>query len=850
MRTATLWRSWISALLVMVPVLASAQTVDMFYPSESGYATWAFEDNWPSKGDYDFNDLVVRYRLALRTVNNAATEMRITAAVVARGASFRSGFAISLPIPQSAGALASLGCPGTAVTPVDDGDANHSTYVIIPDTSTVLAAEGCIFFNTDDTEGCNGNGAEFTLTIALPANSGITADTLAMGVNPFIFRVGEPGIEVHLPGFAPTAAADALLFGTKDDATTVVEGAPSGHYYLTATNLPWAIDVPDAWSWPTETTEVVAAYSDFSDWAQSNGRDSPTWFSNPGSFSGTAGLGPRWTEAVSIPSPCTTPGLCHTVVCGNAPECRTGTGTCNPSTGSCQYNQIAADLTVCTGNDLLDGNGQPLFSQYTFMDPYCIAGLCTGECQMGLNLGDSPDFIKDVMRAPHCRAVSGDLNVLANYSGNIETTLLNLETVGSRLYIYQSSGSFSLNKLASVGLLSFTYIDNPITASFPALATVSQYIDFSGTTTNASTFTVNLPALVNSLPEGIKTGQNFGTGNAGNIVVNIPNLTTIGTVSNPYASLPSGTPNSGDITLNLGSVTTIYGNVGGIGGSTGDLTVNLNALTHHTGSFNGGGWSGTATFYCPELVTIDGQISMGGVTGVLNFDMDKLKYVYSGINLGGPYLDNVPLFLDFPELEELKYLTIGGLAGGIALNFPKLLRVTEMFGAGGGSGSVSGDCGLLVNAPLLETIGGTCSFSAFDGNVGVILPSLTQVGGSLNIKNNSGAMTSVNVSALQQVGGDLDIRNNDHLTGVDLGNLTQVGVDVLLVDNPNLCFNYNDLYTSIQPWTNNWTVSGNDPTCYCAGTYVDLQTNTSHCGDCNVTCAVTDSCSEGLCIAP
>ncbi len=280
-----------------------AHIVDMFYPSEGGWATWAFEDNWPAKGDYDFNDLVVRYRLALRTVDSKVNEMRITAAVMARGASFRSGFAINLPIPQSAGALASLGCPGTVVTPIEGEDAT-TTYVIIPDTSTVLAAEGCIFFNTDDTEGCNGSGAEFTLTIALPANSGISANTLAMGVNPFIFRVGDPGIEVHLPGFAPTAAADASLFGTKDDATTVDDGAPTGNYYLTATNLPWAIDVPVAWLWPMETTDVVAAYSNFADWAQSNGRESDTWYSDPSSFSGTVGSGSRWMTQVSIPNPC------------------------------------------------------------------------------------------------------------------------------------------------------------------------------------------------------------------------------------------------------------------------------------------------------------------------------------------------------------------------------------------------------------------------------------------------------------------------------------------------------------------------------------------------------------------
>ncbi|NLH53483.1 MAG: LruC domain-containing protein, partial [Bacteroidales bacterium] len=34
-----------------------------YYPSSNGFATLAFEDNWPNKGDYDFNDVVVDYQL-------------------------------------------------------------------------------------------------------------------------------------------------------------------------------------------------------------------------------------------------------------------------------------------------------------------------------------------------------------------------------------------------------------------------------------------------------------------------------------------------------------------------------------------------------------------------------------------------------------------------------------------------------------------------------------------------------------------------------------------------------------------------------------------------------------------
>lgn len=40
-----------------------------YYPAEQVYRTLAFEDNWPKLGDYDMNDMVIRYRYSM--INNA-----------------------------------------------------------------------------------------------------------------------------------------------------------------------------------------------------------------------------------------------------------------------------------------------------------------------------------------------------------------------------------------------------------------------------------------------------------------------------------------------------------------------------------------------------------------------------------------------------------------------------------------------------------------------------------------------------------------------------------------------------------------------------------------------------------
>lgn len=62
--------------------------------------TLAFEDNWPQKGDYDFNDFVTGYSYSLIKGNNDkdVKAIRLTFIPRALGASYNSGFGIQLPI--------------------------------------------------------------------------------------------------------------------------------------------------------------------------------------------------------------------------------------------------------------------------------------------------------------------------------------------------------------------------------------------------------------------------------------------------------------------------------------------------------------------------------------------------------------------------------------------------------------------------------------------------------------------------------------------------------------------------------------------------------------------------------
>jgi LruC domain-containing protein len=69
---------------------------DNYYPEKEN-GTLMFEDLWPSVGDYDFNDLVVAYRMNTVTdAKNNIVEIKFEITPKAIGASFNNGFGFML----------------------------------------------------------------------------------------------------------------------------------------------------------------------------------------------------------------------------------------------------------------------------------------------------------------------------------------------------------------------------------------------------------------------------------------------------------------------------------------------------------------------------------------------------------------------------------------------------------------------------------------------------------------------------------------------------------------------------------------------------------------------------------
>ena len=87
--------------LIIPSAHAQDFTSSSYYPAKCNLGTLAFEDLWPSKGDFDFNDLVVNYNFEHYIDSNGhLKKLKAHFIFRATGADFQNGFALRLPIAR------------------------------------------------------------------------------------------------------------------------------------------------------------------------------------------------------------------------------------------------------------------------------------------------------------------------------------------------------------------------------------------------------------------------------------------------------------------------------------------------------------------------------------------------------------------------------------------------------------------------------------------------------------------------------------------------------------------------------------------------------------------------------
>ncbi len=244
-----------------------------YYPNETDFTSLAFEDLWTGTGDYDFNDLVVNTQYQIvKNAENKVVEVFGKFHIAAVGAGLNNGFGIEFDVPTSAIASATgTQIVGSAVTiasnGMEQGPLNKAVLIVYDAINDYL---GTSMVNTVP----GGNTMEIdTITVHMvfaTPQAGIGTPPY----NPFLFIDQERGKEIHLIDHEPTELVDPSYFGQEaDDSNPAI-----GRYYVTSTNLPWAIEVPDSFEWPVEKVDILSAYLKFAEWAQSSGTVYTDWY--------------------------------------------------------------------------------------------------------------------------------------------------------------------------------------------------------------------------------------------------------------------------------------------------------------------------------------------------------------------------------------------------------------------------------------------------------------------------------------------------------------------------------------------------------------------------------------------
>ena len=238
--------------------------------------TLAFEDNWPYLGDYDFNDLVIGFRYAIRyNSDNNALGIKAQYVLKASGATYRNGFGVEFPFLSSLvlSATGSLVKNNEIVTLGSNGcEIGQTKAVIIPFDDAYSAMNTTSMFNTySNIPSASIDTININLTFKRPL---LKSELGVVPFNPFIIINRVRGREAHLAGYTPTEKADTKYFKSGFDNTDPSKGI----YYKSTSNLPWALAFGDKFNYPAEIKAINAAYPNFTIWAQSNGISNTSWY--------------------------------------------------------------------------------------------------------------------------------------------------------------------------------------------------------------------------------------------------------------------------------------------------------------------------------------------------------------------------------------------------------------------------------------------------------------------------------------------------------------------------------------------------------------------------------------------
>ena len=252
-----------------------------YFPADGLYCL-AFEDLWPGKGDYDFNDLVVDYRFKIITnASNKLSDVEAKFIVRAIGAGFNNGLGFQFSnddILANDLFVTGYSLENNNIVLNDNGleQGQEKPTIIVFDNAFNVLPRSTGFGVNVEVDAPYVEPDSLIINIAFNPNIYGIDDLDLINFNPFLIVNEDRGVEIHLPDFQPTSLATTDMFGTVDDNSD----AALGRYYKTDKNLPWAINIAQSYDYTIERSQIISAYLHFGEWAESSGALFPNWYDN------------------------------------------------------------------------------------------------------------------------------------------------------------------------------------------------------------------------------------------------------------------------------------------------------------------------------------------------------------------------------------------------------------------------------------------------------------------------------------------------------------------------------------------------------------------------------------------
>lgn len=261
----------------------------VYHPS-AGWGTIMFEDQFPSLGDYDFNDFVVNYKVQFQDIRGYKKD-KYTAKIIQIGLRLR---AIGGIFPYS---------PYLRLKEINAGEVES---IEIYDSKNISPSPvGDIVIDQDDNEpliiDCSilsknlqkpaGSQYYNTERVALPATKDLPeihfliylkdnkkVEDILEDDEFDLYLKRDNGMEIHLPGIEPV---NYKYPSNNSNLLPVFESdgdEEDDNYYYSKEKLIWGLRIPGNAAHAIEKANFLEAYQNFAKWATSGGKNNHNWY--------------------------------------------------------------------------------------------------------------------------------------------------------------------------------------------------------------------------------------------------------------------------------------------------------------------------------------------------------------------------------------------------------------------------------------------------------------------------------------------------------------------------------------------------------------------------------------------